>query len=298
MSSRSSIEDETPPGGSTVLACIDASVYADSVCDHAAWAAQRMPAAVRLLHVLDRRERGGAPHDLSGSIGLGANEALLEELTRLDEHHSRLAQARGRLLLDAATRRITEAGVTDVSALRRHGSFLETVVEMEAEADVVVIGKRGEAADFAKPHLGSNLERVVRASIRPVLVAARAFRPIETVLIAFDGSPSARKAIERVRVRRAFQGLRLHVLMAGSDTAEHRRQLDWARATLADHGEAAECSLLPGNPEKVIADAVRERDAHLLVMGAYGHSRIREFIVGSTTTALVRTCQVPVLLYR
>ncbi|MEO6054349.1 MAG: universal stress protein, partial [Chthoniobacterales bacterium] len=36
----------------------------------------------------------------------------------------------------------------------------------------------------------------------------------------------------------------------------------------------------------------------LLVMGAYGHSRIRQLMVGSTTTAMVRTCQVPVLMFR
>lgn len=33
-------------------------------------------------------------------------------------------------------------------------------------------------------------------------------------------------------------------------------------------------------------------------MGAYGHSRIREFILGSTTTTMVRTCLVPVLMFR
>lgn len=282
----------------TVLACVDASAYADSVCDHAAWAARRMPAAVELLHVLDRREQGLVRPDLSGSIGLGAKQSLLEELAALDEQQSRLAQTRGRLLLEAATRRVEQADVRHVDARQRHGSFLETVVELEDEVDVVVIGKRGEAADQARSHLGSNLERVVRASVRPVLVVPRAFRPIERVLIAFDGSPSARKAVERVRVRPAFRDLRLRVLLVGADTAAARRHLEWARETLADHGESADFAILPGNPEKVIAEQTTVQRADLLVMGAYGHSRIREFIVGSTTTALVRTCPIPVVLYR
>jgi len=33
-------------------------------------------------------------------------------------------------------------------------------------------------------------------------------------------------------------------------------------------------------------------------MGAYGHSPIRQFILGSTTTTMVRTCQIPVLMFR
>ena len=43
---------------------------------------------------------------------------------------------------------------------------------------------------------------------------------------------------------------------------------------------------------------MKEQRSQLLVMGAYGHSRIREFIVGSTTTALIRTVATPVLVFR
>lgn len=282
---------------SKVLACIDASMYADSVIDHAAWCARRMPASVEILHVLDKGERQGSP-DLSGSIGLGAGEHLLQQLARADEVRSRLEQERGRALLKRAEQRVRDADVLQVTTRFRHGSFLETVTELEAGADLVVIGKRGESADFAKLHLGSQLERVVRASALPVLVASRAFKPIETVVIAFDGSPSARRAVERVGVRPAFEGLRHQVLMVGPDDAEHRRQLDWAQDALAKHGEAAEFVLRQGAVDKVISEHVRDSGADLLVMGAYGHSRLREFIVGSTTTTLARTCPIPLLMYR
>jgi nucleotide-binding universal stress UspA family protein len=55
---------------------------------------------------------------------------------------------------------------------------------------------------------------------------------------------------------------------------------------------------LPGSPEDVIQELVARTSARLLVMGAYGHSPLRNFIVGSTTTALMRSCPVPVLLFR
>src|SRR3546814_1055960 len=96
------------------------------------------------------------------------------------------------MLLDDARLRLEAAGVTDVTARLRHGDLLEAVQEVEASGDLVVIGKRGEAADFAKLHLGSNLERVVRASRKPVLVASRAFRPIGRFLIAFEDRKSTR----------------------------------------------------------------------------------------------------------
>ncbi|MEC7190861.1 MAG: universal stress protein, partial [Pseudomonadota bacterium] len=50
--------------------------------------------------------------------------------------------------------------------------------------------------------------------------------------------------------------------------------------------------------EKVISDHVEQYNIDLLVMGAYGHSRIRNLMIGSTTTQMIRSCLVPVLLFR
>jgi nucleotide-binding universal stress UspA family protein len=56
--------------------------------------------------------------------------------------------------------------------------------------------------------------------------------------------------------------------------------------------------VVEGQPEVALADLI-EADGHdMLVMGAYGHSRIRAMIIGSTTTAMIRTCKVPVLLMK
>lgn len=162
-----------------------------------------------------------------------------------------------------------------------------------------MIGKRGEAADFAKLHLGSNLERVVRTSHRPVLVASREFRPIQRILIAFDGGPSVSKAIDYLaRARSQFQGLEMHLLFAGLPTDEGAKRLDQAATLLGNSGYSVEASIEPGQPETTIAASVQNRQIDLLVMGAYGHSRIRSFIIGSTTTEMIRSCAIPVVLFR
>ena len=54
----------------------------------------------------------------------------------------------------------------------------------------------------------------------------------------------------------------------------------------------------PGRHDEAIIQAVEGRKADLLVMGAYGHSRLRNMLVGSTTTALLRGSTVPVLVVR
>ncbi|HUG61936.1 MAG TPA: universal stress protein, partial [Methylomirabilota bacterium] len=64
-----------------------------------------------------------------------------------------------------------------------------------------------------------------------------------------------------------------------------------------DHSAVA-VAVIEGEPETVIGERVRNEGIDLLVMGAYGHSKVRHLLVGSTTSAMVRTCLIPVMLYR
>ncbi len=280
-----------------IIALVDGSGYSASVCDHAAWIAQRSGAPVELIHVLGRRDAVDT-QDHSGAIRLGARTALLTELAELDAQRAKLMSQRGRAILEDARAILEKDGVTDIATRLRLGDVVEAVADVEGEARVIVIGKRGEDADIASGHLGSNLERIVRASHKPVLVASRAFRPIAKVLVAFDGGASAVKAVDHIARSRVFQGLSVHVVTVGSATPEAARGLSDAKARLEAAGIEAETSILPGQPETALGRLVEEAGFDLLVMGAYGHSRIRSLIIGSTTTAMIRSCKVPVVLLR
>lgn len=280
-----------------IVALVDGSVYSASVCGHAAWIASRTQAPVELIHVLGRRDASDT-HDHSGAIRLGARTALLEELAALDAQRAKLISHRGRAILEDATALLEKAGVTEVTTRLRHGDIVEAVADIEADARVILIGKRGEAADFAKGHLGSNLERIVRASHKPVFIASRAFRPISRVLVAYDGGASAMKAVDHIARSPLFQGLSVQVVTVGSATHEVTMGLADAKAMLRTAGIEVDTSVLPGQPETALAKLVEEAQFDMLVMGAYGHSRIRSLIIGSTTTAMIRSCKVPVVLMR
>jgi len=283
---------------SKIIALIDGSAYSTSVCEHAAWIANRSNSEIDVVHVLGRRDVSSDPSNLSGSIGLGARSALLAELAELDAQKARLAQKRGRAILVDANTLLTERGVQSVHTRLRNGEIVETLQELEADADLIVIGKRGEGADFDSMHLGSNLERVVRSTVKPVLVASRGFTPIKRVLIAFDGGPSSLKGIEFIAQRPHYNDLDCHLLNVGTESINIRRQIEGAVATLQAAGFKASSEILAGQPETVIANKVDNDGFDLVVMGAYGHSRIRNLIIGSTTTEMIRYCKVPVLLFR
>lgn len=140
--------------------------------------------------------------------------------------------------------------------------------------------------------------RLIRTCHHPVLVASRAFKPIERFLLAYDGSPSVLKAVEFLLHTPFLKGLHCHILRAGKIDDTARYYLEEAAGKLRTAGYEVTSRAVAGRPEDVVAAVVKEHNIELLVMGAYGHSRIREFILGSTTTTMVRTCLVPVLMFR
>ena len=276
-----------------VVAAIDASAYTGSVCRHAAWAAGRLGAPLSMVHVIDPADRV-APLDLAGNLILGEREALLRELGELDATRAKLAQQHGRLLLQQARQL---AGVDTADLRLRHGALVDTLVGLEDEVRLFVVGKRGEHADFARGHLGREVERVVRSVHRPLLVASRTFQPIQRVLVAYDGSATTRKALAMVAESPLLRGLDILLVTVGGGEGSERELGDAARV-LDGAGLHATTEVIDGHPDEALAAYVDRQRIDLLVMGAYGHSRIRQLIVGSTTTAVMRNCQVPVLLLR
>lgn len=284
--------------GGRVLAAVDVSAYTESISHYAAWAAKRLAAPLEYLHILDRHPEAASTADFSGNLDLDAQSKLLEGLTSLDETRSKLGQERGRLVLQQAKGIASTFHGIEAETRLRNGALVDTLTELEDDVRLFVMGKRGEHADFAKGHLGSQLERVVRAVHRPLLVASRSYAEIERVLIAFDGSATTRKGVEMVAASPLFRGLDIRVLTVGTTNTANEAALRWALDTLTAAGLSAAGAVLPGEAEEVIGHYIRDEHVDLLVMGAYGHSRIRHLIVGSTTTTLLRTCRIPVLLLR
>lgn len=280
-----------------VYACIDGSPASPSVCDYAAWASLRLAAPLTFLHVLDHGQYPVAG-DLTGTIGLGSREHLLQQLAALDEQRGRLALEHGRLMLEAAQARARADGVAATQLRQRHGDLLECLVELEADIRLLVIGRQGEAGDNHGRHIGSQVESVIRALHRPILVASLAFSAPRSALLAFDGSDTMRQGVRLLAESPLFRELAVHVVMVGADTADARAQVEWATGLLSAAGLKVTGAIRPGEVEPALHAYQQEHELDLLVMGAYGHSRIREYLVGSTTTRMLRTSTTPLLLLR
>ena len=81
-------------------------------------------------------------------------------------------------------------------------------------------------------------------------------------------------------------------------SSKANKKLESAAALLRDAGYTVGTTVQAGQPEAVICEKIKTGQFDLLLMGAYGHSHIRNLIIGSTTTAMIRFCKIPVLLFR
>lgn len=280
-----------------VTACIDGSAISGAVCDTSAWAAVTLQAPLKFIHVLEKTSRP-ANEDLSGVIGLGSREHLLDELTALDEKRGKLALEHGKHMLEGAKQRVTQLGVTDVALVQRHDNLLEALTELEPDTRLFVMGRLGLGHDINSLAIGSHLETVIRAIHTPTLVAVGEFQKPDSFLIAYDGSATANAAIERIAKSPLLKNMEGFVVMVGAETEENLKQLEQAARLLTSAGHDVSNHLIEGNIVNALQSFRASHNIGLVVMGAYGHSRIREFFVGSNTSKMISTSPVPILLLR
>ncbi|WP_113740953.1 universal stress protein [Acinetobacter baumannii] len=282
---------------SKIIACIDGSLVTNTVCDYAAWFSDKLNSPIKLLHVIDK-PKAKAPQDLSGAIGLGSRETLLKELVELEERKGKIELEHGQILLREAKNYLLEKFSIDAQSFQRHGSVLETIMGMEDDIRVLVMGKHGNETEHDSSKIGTHIENVVRALHKPVLITSAPFSPPKSFLIAFDGSQTARKCVERIASSPLLKGLAVHLVYVGNPNIEMQNQLSWAKEQLESQGFNITSNTLDGEVDKAIINYAEQHQIDLIVVGAYGHSKIRQFFIGSTTTKVITSTNKPVLLLR
>ncbi|WP_017300756.1 universal stress protein [Nodosilinea nodulosa] len=284
-----------------ILLCTDGSVFSQVSYHYAAWLAIRLAATVDVLYVTNEQSQAAAEaRNFSGTIGVDASDALLHRLVELEHEKAKLNHQRAKQILQDAHQVIASYGVEIINLIHETGSLVDRFHEFEAQADLILLGKRGESAEVASGHLGANTERIIRASHKPCLVTSSHFQPIERLLLAYDGSSSCKKVLQFLIDSPAFKGLELHLLTItkSSEDEPSMAGLDSAKQQARAGGFEPICRTVKGNPETAIAQYAEAANINLLLMGAYGHNRIRYLVIGSTTTQILRGSNIPVLLFR
>jgi len=278
-----------------VLACIDGSAISNAVCDYSAWIAQRVNVPLKLLHNIEHVQTP-ATADLSGNIGLGSQEHLLDELAQLEQQRSKLLLKKGKAILAAAEQRVQQAGIEQPISAKRHGPISESLIELEDETRVLVLGVRGEQHGQQKEKLGTQLEMIIRSLHRPILVVNAEFTEPKTIMLAYDGSEAAEKAVEMVATSPLYKGLTCHLVCVNNKAEQ---LLEKANNTLQAANNLTLISVaLTGKAETELCDYQAQHNIDLTVMGAFSHTRLRDMLLGSFTIKMLLHTKKPLLLLR
>lgn len=276
----------------TILVGLDGSEHARTAVEYGLWLAKRLHGVVVGLHVIDIVSiEGSFFHDISGSLGF---EPYLDFSSKMRE----ALQERGRGLLDAFAETAAREGV-QADAVMAIGIVANEIVERARVADLVVIGHRGLNERFSTGLLGGTAESVTRKSPKPVLITPAEFRPVARPLLAYDGSARAAAAMQVAAEFCTALQLPLTILTVNKDETQGQKTLSEAQTYLRAYQLQAEFELqrTTNAPER-IANFLREQQHDLLFIGAYGHSRIIEMVLGSTTEYVLRNAPCPVFLNR
>lgn len=217
-------------------------------------------------------------------------QALLEDLTRIAKER-----------LDRFARACKEKGLSCATEIRS-GIPGDVIVREALAHDIIIMSRAGYARvpksdDRSVDPLVSS---VIRGSIRPVMVAGKEFPAtgaVKSLMVAFDGSVHAARALTVAAELSAGYGIECTLTTISPSEETGLETLAPAEAFLYHHGVTPKKQVVIGSkPSEQLCDIVGAAGADILIMGAYGHSPIREMFFGSTTERVLSHCEATVIL--
>ena len=276
-----------------ILVPVDGSDSAWIALEQAIEIAKEEQAAIHGLYVVDARLLE-APYILAMFPYDFYPEGDPRRLEQAMEVSKRLHQ-RGEEILQRLADRCQEAGVPCETELT-DGIVAQVILERAKDADLVVLGRTGEGAQWTGPLLGSVFEAVVRHSPVPVLATHDQVRPIRCILVAYDGSERAKDALN-IAARLAASGNRLLLYVTVDDGHRNRGEAyQEAKKILDELGVEHMRLFLKGHPAEKILEAAASQKCDLIVLGAYGHSPFMKVFFGSTVDEVIHQAELPVMV--
>jgi nucleotide-binding universal stress UspA family protein len=279
-----------------ILIPTDGSANSLTALEYGIYIARKLNATLTGLYILDvNLIQGPMLTDISGSVGMPPYDGFFDAVeTSLNE--------KADCILKDFQERCQKSGIR-AEVKKTTGKISPIIIEEARNADLILMAKKGEHFHLKEGGLlGSVAEAVVRNSGKPVLVTPETFLEIESMGLAYDGSDSASKALKLSLELsdRAVWPLTVVIITADAKKA------DTLSSQIEDMNEKhssisttdCEIIILSGKESDEIIKFIREGAVELMIMGAYGHKRLRELLLGSTTTHVIRKSPIPVLLIR
>lgn len=175
--------------------------------------------------------------------------------------------------------------------------LLDAVAELDADGLIVANKSHSEARDFFLGNVALNLARMTTIPLIIVPVDGVGRDDAAPVLLATDGSPSAKRASDFFDgiVARGYPG-QVVVVDQGNAEGALGEDRSYAEFIAAQHGDEVGFKLLEGDAATQIAEYAYNRQARMVIVGKRGHSSFQELPLGSTSETLCRLSRSPVMV--
>jgi nucleotide-binding universal stress UspA family protein len=280
-----------------VVAGIDGSLNSLTAFQYALDLARRVNAEVKVVYVVDSRKTD-LPIIYTGShFDYGFERVYIPPDPGLKGFYDQVRQDI-RSFADrclALCRKDADAARVRMTPVVRDGLPSGVLTEEARSGDLLVIGQKGENAHIQRAIVGSTTEDVVRSSPRPVMVCPATFRSPSRVLFPYDGSSVAESALQFCV--NAFGSIWDEIaVLTVTDEMEETFPYDTELGYLGTHGIPYRLLVETGKPIETIPKVAKRESSDLILVGAHGRHKIRDYLLGSTASHLIRRSDLPVLV--
>ncbi|MFO0958978.1 MAG: universal stress protein [Isosphaeraceae bacterium] len=273
----------------TILLGLDGSPDGDGALELGIDWARRHNAMLVGLAVIDAPAIRESP---AWPVGPAESQRALDEGLIADANR-RADQVLERFAIRCAEEKIACKPLEDT------GVPCERILDEAVRFDLVVLGRRGHYQYAPRNGRDETLEKVIKGSARPVVTVTERPAAGDAVLIAYDGSPPAARAVQAFVNLGLAEKREVVVVSVGDDHASLARGSDRIVDFLDHHGIVARSLPVesPESPALVILRYTELCKAGLVVMGSFGKPAWKDLLLGSTTREVVRESNVPVFLH-
>ena len=259
--------------------------------------ARKIGAGVKCVFIVDLRKTQ-MPFIYSGAAYEGAYERLyVPPDASLRSFYDKLAEDLEEFAaqcMENCRKHAESEGISFESVVKSGYPGVELCNEA-CSGGLLVVGRRGENAEYKRSVVGSITEDLMRTSPRPLLVCPAFRKEVNTIVFPYDGRLSAEHALQYYV--NGLQNIAKHfVLLLVGEESEEEHRVEEELSYLQNHDVPVEVVRRQGSVAKETLKLAEEVSADMLILGARGRPRLKDFLVGSTALHVLQKTEIPVLL--
>lgn len=274
----------------SILCALDGSAYSQSVLDHGIKLSQRLNAELRFISIIDiRMFEWVSAIALDGFVPAIPGPNYMKDSRNVLEVKAN--DTIDKALKEAKKFNIPTYGNTEV------GVPADIICDESRKVDFVIMGRRGEFAQWSGQLVGATLEAVSHQMPRPLLVVDKEYQKLDHMIFAYDASECSSRALKTGMDFAEQLGIGATVVSIGDKETTSRWQ-DEGKAYCRPYKIEVEFISKEGSLMGELKALHKNNPGAFVTMGSHGKSRLREAILGSTTLEILRKVDFPVIVQR